>query len=158
MMASMRTAGLCLALCLAAASAAEAQIRGRDYEVEIAPDQLTIREPDAPARHRRGRRLVAGDMTLAQPIVDSGRVISRVAVMQEWDCAAGRYRTVRRIFRDDNGLFVHSEPRDDPWTTVARDGAGWATMQRVCPAQAEDAPAAATPARSGPQVVTMPRG
>lgn len=125
----MRFAALILPLALALAAPAASQ----DYDREISPDSLAI---DAGAHHaktRKGRQLVSGRVTLDQPIVDSGRVIDRVDVMQEWDCQAARYRTVRKTFRDGDGAYVHSEPRDGPWTGVARDGPGWEMLKRVCP-------------------------
>lgn len=146
----MRTVALIVAFALAAPAAAQ------DYGGDINPDGIVI---DTAARHakvRKGRRLVSGDVALAQPIVDGGRVIDRVRVMQEWDCAAARYRTVRKTFRDDEGRFVHSDPRDTPWTGVAKDGPGWEMLKRVCPPPQDTALPDLTAARPGPQVVTMP--
>lgn len=145
----MRLAALILALALATPAVAQ------DYNVDVGPDALTV-DPAAKAKHRRGRRLVSGEVTLEQPIVDAGRVINRMSVMQEWDCHASRYRVVRKTFRTDDGLFVHTDPADEPWTTVTRGGPGWETLKRACPGVAEPEPAGVVQGRPGPQVVTMP--
>lgn len=146
----MRPILVALIMALAAPAAAQDDID------DINPDSIVVDTSAKHAKLRKGRRLVSGDVTLAQPLVDGGRVVERVRVMQEWDCAAARYRTVRKTFRDNSGLFVHAEPRDGPWTSVTKDGPGWEMLKRVCPPQAGPAVSDAAPQRRGPQAVTMP--
>lgn len=149
MIGPMRLAALLLVLAIAAPAAAQ------DYDREISPDSVVVDPAAHHAKVRKGRQLVSGQAALDQPIVDAGRVIDRVDVMQEWDCHAARYRNVRKTFRDVDGAYVHSEPRDGPWTDVRKDGPGWEMLKKVCPPPQPDAdPTAAGDA--GPQVVTMP--
>lgn len=84
----------------------------------------------------------------------------RVDAMQEWDCKAGRYRIVRRVFRTAEGAHVRTDVRAGAWIDVeAESVAGAELMKQVCgPRSTARAAPRAPPARpSGPQVITLPQ-
>lgn len=146
-----------LALALALAAPAAAPSAAQDFDVAVPPDAISV-DPAAKPMHRKGRRLVSGEVLLERPIVDGGRVIDRMSVMQEWDCKAKRYRVARKTFRTQDGQFVHSDPRDGPWTPVVPGGPGWRLFQQACPASAATAAPAPAPAKPRrPQVVAFPQ-
>jgi hypothetical protein len=135
--------------------AGAAQAQDYDAQIKAAADDLAPPQRKSASMHR-GRPHVAGQVTLTEPIVDNGRTIDRVDIMQEWDCKTGRYRILRKTFRTSDGEYVHSDPRDTGWIATPDGAPGSETRKRVCPKTAD--PATAPAARpSGPQVITMPR-
>ena len=153
----MRLAFSALALALLVVPPARAQ--DLDAEIAAAADELAAPTLDRKyAKTRNGHPQVAGQVMLADPIADAGRLIDRVDVMQEWDCKTGRYRITRKTFRASDGQYVRSDPRNGPWTEVADKAPGSQTLKRLCPNRAAKVAAAAEPEiPPGAQVITFPQ-
>jgi hypothetical protein len=151
----MRLALSALTLVMLVVPAARAQ--DVDAAIAAAADDLGPAQGRKYAKTRNGHPQVAGQVLLADPIADAGRMIDRVDVMQEWDCKTGRYRITRKTFRASDGQYVRSDPRNGPWTAVADKAPGSETLKRLCPNRAAKGPAPEELAiPPGAQVITFP--
>lgn len=103
------------------------------YRVATTDDgMLAIDKASQHDHHGHGLQEVSAALILASPLSKSGRRISRIDLVQEWDCAKRQYRVAQQIFRADDGQYVRTDRKLGPWIGVDAVGPHAAALELVC--------------------------